>query len=107
MNHIKESFEKAKGRFDREAANGFSAIFQLLISDGGDYYQVISNGECKYFPGLHDSADVTLILNQATLLSVLNGELDGAQAFAFGQVKVDGDLRLAKKMLELFPHCSN
>jgi putative sterol carrier protein len=104
MNPVQESFENSLGRFDREAALGFSAVFQLLIPDGADYYLIIDNGECEYHPGNHESADITLILNHDTLLRVVNGEVDGAQAFAFGQVKVDGDLALAKKLLELFPH---
>lgn len=103
MSSIQEEFAKNKSRFDREAAFGFSAIYQFFIADGMDCYLVVDDQDCDYHEGVHDSADLSMSMNYETQISVLNGSLDGMQAFMFGQITVDGDLQLAKKLLELFP----
>lgn len=103
MSSVEEEFAKNISRFDRKAAFGFSAIYQFFIADGVDYYLVIDAQDCGYKEGIHDHADIAMSMNHETLISVLDGSLDGMQAFMFGQVKVDGDLHLAKKLLDLFP----
>lgn len=103
MNFLEEEFAKNKGRFDREAAFGFSMVYQFYIADGGDHYLVIDDQQCEYHEGVHGSPGISMSMDHETLISVLNGSLDGVQAFMFGQVEVDGDLQLAKKLLELFP----
>lgn len=103
MSSLLEEFAKNKSRFDREAAFGFSAVYQFFITDGLDHYLVIDSQQCEYHEGIHGSADIFMSMSYETLISVLHGSLDGVQAFTFGQVEVKGDLQLAKKLLELFP----
>ncbi|WP_207062917.1 SCP2 sterol-binding domain-containing protein [Motiliproteus sp. SC1-56] len=89
-------------RFDPQAAGSLSAIFQYQV-DGSEHALHIAEGRCQLEAGAADDPDATLVLDAATLEALLDGELDGMQAFMSGQLKVSGDMMLAMRLTDLFP----
>lgn len=94
--------EQLISNFNREAAIDLSGIVQFDISDAGNYYLIIDQGECQIAEGEHDSPSVCISMDSETLLDILAGKFSGMQAFMFGKVMADGDQRLAAMIDGLF-----
>lgn len=95
--------DSLKSRFDPEAAKGMDDIFQFNISDADDYYLIVQDGSMAVHQGEHDDPSVTLSTDTATLKGVMNGDINGMQAFMSGKLKASGNLMLATKLSSLFP----
>ena len=96
-------FTEMKSRFNAEAAAGTDAVFQYEISDGGEWYVSVQDGQCDVAEGSNDDATVTLRMDSATLQEVMSGETDGMQAFMTGRIQADGDIMQATRLAVLFP----
>jgi len=103
MPNLREVFLQARDRFNREAATGLEACIQFSIPDAGDCYLVVVDSKCYLHDGVSDKPTATLVMDLQTLLDVLNGKVNGMQAFMFGRIKALGDLSHATKVSELFP----
>jgi len=100
MNSI---FTEMKSRFNADAAAGTDAVFQYEISDGGEWFVTVQDGNCEVAEGSNDDATVTLRMDTETLEEVMSGETDGMQAFMSGRIQADGDIMLATKLAAIFP----
>ncbi|WP_420598545.1 SCP2 sterol-binding domain-containing protein [Neptuniibacter sp.] len=100
MNSI---FTEMKSRFNADAAAGTDAVFQYEISDGGEWFVTVQDGNCEVAEGSNDDATVTLRMDSETLEEVMSGETDGMQAFMSGRIQADGDIMLATKLAAIFP----
>ena len=96
-------FTEMKSRFNAEAAAGTDVVFQYEISDGGEWYVSVQDGQCDVAEGSNDDATVTLRMDSATLQEVMSGETDGMQAFMTGRIQADGDIMQATRLAVLFP----
>ncbi|WP_439133393.1 SCP2 sterol-binding domain-containing protein [Pseudomaricurvus sp.] len=103
MPDLKEVFLQARDRFDQEAAEGLEACIQMTIPDAGDCYLVVSDSQCYLHEGVSDAPTATLTMDLQTLIDVLNGTLNGMQAFMFGRIKAEGNISHATRLSELFP----
>ncbi len=105
MTDVKEVFGKMSEVFNTGSAQGMDAVFQFEISgDGGGNWNVaIKDGGCEINEGTHDAPTTTLTMSGETWLAMVNGEINGMQAFMSGQLKVSGDIMLAQRIPELFP----
>lgn len=103
MADLNAIFSQMEQRFDASAAAGTDAIFQYEISDGGEWFVAVQDGNCSVEEGSSDDATVTLRMDSTTLEEVMTGELDGMQAFMSGRIQADGDIMLATKLAVLFP----
>lgn len=103
MPNLREVFLQARDRFNREAAVGLEACIQFSIPDAGDCYLVVNDSKCALHDGVSDQPTATLIMDFQTLLDVLNGKVNGMQAFMFGRIKAQGNLSHATSVSELFP----
>jgi len=105
MTDVKEVFGKMPEVFNTGSAQGMDAVFQFEISgDGGGNWNVaIKDGACEINEGTHDAPTTTLTMSGETWLGMVNGEINGMQAFMSGQLKVSGDIMLAQRIPELFP----
>jgi putative sterol carrier protein len=105
LSDVKEVFGKMSGVFNGASAQGLDAVFQFEISgDGGGNWSVaINDGTCVIDEGTHDAPTTTLTMSGETWLGMVNGDLNGMQAFMSGQLKVSGDIMLAQRIPELFP----
>ena len=101
---VKEIFEQMPQRLDPDAANGLDIVIQhdLTGDGGGGYYAAIKDGSCTVTEGTHDSPSMTMTIEAADFVALLNGELDGMTAFMGGKLKIAGDMNIAMKMQTLF-----
>ena len=99
---VEQIIEKFPSRFIAEKAADFEAVFQFELQDDTDFYLEISNQTCTAVKGEHDDPNITLLMDAATMIEVINGELDGMSAFMQGRLKAEGNLLLAPKLGELF-----
>merc|ERR1711974_329594 len=96
---VAQVFEKLEQNFNADAAQGLDLVFQFDIEDDKTYHLVINDGTCKLHEGAHDDPSVTLIMNSETLQGIVSGETDGMQAFMAGQLRAEGDMMLATKLV--------
>ncbi len=99
---VDQIINKFPSRFVAEKAVDFNAVFQFELEDGTDFYLAIADQQCQAIKGEHDDPNITLIMNAATMIEVVNGELDGMSAFMQGRLRAEGNLLLAPKLGELF-----
>lgn len=103
MTSVADIIETMKSRFDASAASGLDVIFQFAIKDADNHYLIVKDGTCEIQHGDADEPDVTLIMDSKTFKGITTGEIGGMQAFMFGKLRAEGDVKLAMKLNELFP----
>ncbi len=102
MHDLCQAFDRVNERLDPSAAAGMEAVFQFYIPDAGDYHLKVTGGRCELCPGEHSNPSVSLSMDLDVLASILDGSFSGAQAFVFGKIRVEGNMRLATALSELF-----
>lgn len=82
---------------------GVEMTVQLRLSGqgGGDWYVEIHNGESKLVQGLTDAAGLTIESSLEDFKDLVDGRLDGAQAFMSGRLKVQGNILLMLKLASI------
>jgi putative sterol carrier protein len=101
----KEVFDKVPEVFNASAAKGLDAVFQFDITGegGGQWNVTVKNDACEVQEGTHASPTVALTMSAETWLAMVNGELNGMQAFMAGKLQLTGDMMLAQRIPEIFP----
>ena len=102
MTDMQEMITSFRKNFNKEAASGMEAVFQLNFKDNDDHYLSISDGDFTVEKGTHDNPSVSLSTDIATLKNIITGNLNGMQAVMMGKVKLSGDMSLAMKLNGLF-----
>ena len=103
MSSVADIINTMKSKFNASAASGLDLVFQFNIEDGENYALIVKDGTCDVQAGDNPNANVTLIMDSATLAGIASGETDGMQAFMGGKLRAEGDMMLAMKLSELFP----
>ena len=103
MSSVADTINAMKAKFNAAAAAGLDLVFQFNIEDGDNYALIVKDGTCDVQQGDNPNANVTLIMDSATLAGIASGETDGMQAFMGGKLRAEGDMMLAMKLAELFP----
>ncbi len=103
MSSVAKTISMMQSKFNASAAAGLDLIFQFNIEDGDNYALLVKDGTCDLQQGDNTNANVTLIMDSATLKGIATGETDGMQAFMGGKLRAEGDMMLAMKLAELFP----
>ncbi len=103
MSNNRALFDRLISHFDASAAADMDETFQYHLGDGESYYLRIADGQCTLHEGELEEPSVTLKLDPATMLEILDGETDGMQAFMAGRVVAEGNIMLAPRLAELFP----
>ena len=101
---VKDIFDKMPDAFNAEKAAGKDLIFQFNISGagGGDWSVTIKDGACRVEAGLADKPTTTIMMAEGDFLQLIQGKLDGMQAFSAGKLKVGGDIMKAQLIGKLF-----
>ncbi|HJU03758.1 MAG TPA: SCP2 sterol-binding domain-containing protein [Nitrospiraceae bacterium] len=102
---VKEFFRKLPEKFDAEAAEGLTVVYQFDLSgpQGGQYNLVVEEGICTISEGSHPDPHVIFSMSGEDCLGVLSGRLDGQSVFMSGRLRVSGDFGLAVQLKSLFP----
>lgn len=99
---VAQIIEKLPSRFNPEQAGSLNATFQFQLSDATPFYISIVDQRCEGLSGEHQDPDITLHLDEATLIRVVTGEQDGMSAFMKGQLRAEGNVMLATRLSKLF-----
>ena len=97
---VNEYVDTLDKRFVPEATKGMSADFQR---DRRTFHAVVNDGAVEVCEGAHDSPKVTLKMNGADYVQVVNGKMNGRLAAMKGKLKVGGNIMMARKMEKIFP----
>lgn len=100
VNPMMQNFSQA---ISPEKLDGIDMTVQLHLhgDGGGDWYVEIHNGESKLVQGQTESAGLTLESSLEDFRSLVEGRLDGAQAFMTGRLKVQGNILLMIKLASI------
>ncbi len=103
-NSIADIMSRMPGALVPEKAAGVDAVIQFKFSgaESGDWTATIKDGACQVVRGAAPSPKMTLAADSADYIKIINGELDGMQAYMQGKLKLSGDLNLALKLLGMF-----
>lgn len=99
---VAQVIEKLPGRFIKENALDLSVVFQFVLEDSEDFFIDVADQTCRIETAEHPDPDVTLIMDAATMIDVINGELDGMSAFMTGRLRAEGNIMLAPRLSKLF-----
>jgi putative sterol carrier protein len=92
--------QKLPAAFDASSAAGTDAVVQFNTSKPA--YLTIKGGAAAIAEGSAGNADVTLTMDDADLVALLKGELNGMTAFMTGKLQLDGDMMLAQRLTSFF-----
>jgi putative sterol carrier protein len=99
----KEFFEKVlPGRFkpDRAADIDISVQIKITGPDGGNWVLTIKNQKLEVREGVHASPTLSLEMEEADYMDVVNGKMSGEKAFLTGKLRFKGNIALALKLRE-------
>lgn len=100
------TFAQLEQRFDAsfrpEKAVGVDSLFQYVIPDGSNFHMRIQCGNLHFAAGDIADPDLTVSMEWQTLESLFEGRTSAMQAFMFGQIRVQGSLALASRLMAMF-----
>lgn len=90
--------------FQTHLSSGYNFTVQISINGEESFegYIVIDNGECDYFEGTAQSADITILADSRIWIDILKGKHTAQKAFMIGQLKVRGNFVLLSRFEQLF-----
>lgn len=102
---VEQYYATLSERFNPAAAKGVNAVFQFnLNGDGGRKFHVsVNDGTMQSTEGEHASPTVTINMNAADYIKMVNGKLSGQMAFMTGKLKVAGNIPMAMKFQQILP----
>lgn len=101
---IQDWLGELPAHFLPEKAAGMDATVQLNLTgdQGGDWYISIREQKVEVQPGIAPNPRLTLKADAQDILKILSGKMDGMRAFMQGKLKVNGDMSLAMKLMNMF-----
>lgn len=98
--NIKDFIKKLPTAINAEAIDAAECIVQLNLSQ--PFVIKISDGQCEVSEGENTDSEVTLITSDEVFIDLVTGKTSGAMAFIAGKLKVNGDIMLAKELMDFF-----
>ncbi len=104
MSEVNAFFDGLKERVDKSKIAGMNTIYQFNITgDAPKTYSVkIADGDVCLAEGADAAANIELTISDADFTSLVNGSLNGMNAFLQGKLKIKGDMTLAMKLQSIF-----
>ncbi len=82
--------------------------FQFYFTEGGPFHLTVAGSHCCFKPGTAPDPDINLFLDcHETCWDLLEGQLNGMQAFLEGRYRSDGNIVLSQLLLYLFDPSTN
>lgn len=105
--HIKTCKQKTQSvihYFQPQLARDVSCIYQINIKGKEKFecYIEIKNGECEYYDGIADDADVSVYAQSEDWNDILDGKYTTQKGFMTGKLKVRGNFILLSKFDQFF-----
>ncbi|MFC0298790.1 SCP2 sterol-binding domain-containing protein [Geobacillus jurassicus] len=88
---------------DISRAEGIVAVYQFNLSgaDAGVYQVVLRPDAGFVIEGEQEAPDCTLSMDSEDFKKMVDGELNGTEAFMSGRLRIDGDMGLALRLQEV------
>jgi NAD(P)-dependent dehydrogenase (short-subunit alcohol dehydrogenase family)/putative sterol carrier protein len=101
---VKDIFRMMPEAFNAEKAAGKDLVFQFNISGsgGGDWFVTVKDGACNVQDGQAVKPTTTIKMADGDFVQLIQGKLDGMQAFSSGKLKVEGDIMKSQLIGKLF-----
>lgn len=105
-----KSFDVLKEYVDKLNANsavkselkGMTSVFQFKNDSGESFYLSFKeDGSGVLTQGEHSSPTIVLTAKEEDLEAIIDGKMDGVQAFFTGKLKIKGDPFLAQKLVNV------
>ncbi len=78
-------------------------IFQFVFDDGLPFYLEVTESDFRFVEGMTSTPTVTLhVRDHDTCWGLLDGSIDGMEAFMQGDYRADGHIVLSQLILYLF-----
>lgn len=105
VSSVQEYFDTLSSRYVAAQAKGVTAsyLFDLSGDGGGTWHIKLTDGAFEAGTGPVDAPTCTIKMAAADYVKLVNGQLNGMMAVMKGQMKVSGNLVMAKKMQDIFP----
>ena len=97
----RELFEGLENRIDPARTRGVTASYRFDVDGAGSWRVAVDDGDVDVTES-DAPADCVIRASEENLLRVVRGELSPVTAYMTGRAKVDGDLRLATRLRDLF-----
>lgn len=105
MQTTKEIFEMIQAEMDRDysQADGIVATYQFNITgdDAGTYQVILGETSGKVVEGEQQEPDCTLTIDSDSFKKMVEGELNGTEAFMSGLLQIEGDMGLALRLQDI------
>jgi putative sterol carrier protein len=100
-----EYFSTVHARFVPAAAAGVTAAYQfhLLGPGGGSWVLRLDDGALTVERGTHPSPTATIEAAADDYVKIANDEMNGVRAVMTRQMRVSGDVVMARKLQAMFP----
>ncbi len=102
---VADIMERMPGAIIPEKAAGVNSVihFKFTGEEPGEWNAVIKDGKAEVARGIpHFKPNMTLSADSSDFVKIFTGEMVGMQAFMQGKIKLQGDLNLAMKMMQMF-----
>src|SRR5512142_2644132 len=102
---VADLMQKMPSALIPEKAQGVDAVihFKFTGAETGEWNAVIKDGKAEVARGIpHFKPNMTLSADSGDFVKMFTGEMDAMQAFMQGKIKLQGDLNLAMKMMQMF-----
>ncbi len=101
---VSDIFARMPEAFNAEKAAGKDLVFQFSISGpgGGDWSVTVRDGACRVEAGKAEKPTTTIRMADEDFVQLIQGKLDGMQAFSAGKLKVEGDIMKSQLIGKLF-----
>ena len=101
---VSEFMSRMAMAFVPEKALGIDATIQLKLTgmQAAEWYVTTQDAKCEFAQGTAPSAKLTVTAASEDFFKIFTGQLDGMQAFMQGKIRIQGDMNLALKLLNLF-----
>lgn len=101
----KEIFDMINSEMERDysQADGLEATYQFNITgDDAATYQVILGADSgRVAEGDQEEADCTITIDSEDFKQMVDGELNGTEAFMSGKLQIEGDMGLALRLQDI------
>ena len=94
-------------RYDslKEEIEDYDEVYQITIEDlKEDIWIEVKNGEISFNRGIHPDASLRMRFTRNTMLRVLKQEMNGADAYMRGLMKVEGTLTEGFRFYSMVRH---
>lgn len=81
---------------------GFSGIFQFKLEGEKPFYvEIKADGTMVLHEGKHENPTAIISARDDVMMNIIQGKMDGYQAFFSGLLRVYGDLTAVQKFVEI------